>query len=127
MATGTIKSFAQPEVDFRSGTNVTTTIPTNAYTNAMSITLPAGTWLIIAHGAYTASFTEQFILAIRKGNSQGVINNTVVRGTGESGGGLLTAHIETINSQTTYHLAMYQMSGSNKTADQRVLNAVRLR
>ena len=125
MATGTIKSFALPDPDHRTATGGTTTVPSNSYTNVMSLTLPKGTWVIMAHGSFTDSFDGQMIMEIRRGSTR--LTNTTVRGTGISGGGLHTGIIETVSSSTTYNLYMWQGSGSDKTADGRLLTAVKIK
>lgn len=109
----------------KSGTNGTTSIASAQYTNIASLVLQKGTWLIIGHAGFTASFTEMVILRILRGSTQQTAS--IVRGTGDGGGGLISMLLITETADSAnYYLSVYQNSGSAKTVDQVSLKAIRL-
>lgn len=123
MASGTIKT-KYSNAGFKNGTVLRTTVPSQNGTNVMSMTLPAGKWLIIGHCGFTSSFEELTILSIYRRNN--VINTSVVRSTGSSGGGQNSIMLYDNQEEAVFYLQVWQGNASTKTVDQLLFRALRV-
>ena len=104
-----------------SGTNASNlTVPTDAWTEISSVSLTPGAWIITGHAGLSASYNG--VVQIRLGGT----NNTMIRFSGENGGGATATYIYRATSNTSVSLHMYQASGSDKTASNVSVVAVRV-
>lgn len=104
-----------------SGTNASNlTVPTGAWTEISSVSLTPGAWIITGHAGLSTSYND--VVQIRLASS----NNTLVRFSGVNGGGAMTVYIFRATSNTSVPLQMYQASGSDKTASNVAVVAVRV-
>ena len=108
------------------GTQLTTTVPAGGATNVMSLTLPAGTYVITATMQWVEVFTNPYYLEITGLGGENINGNPIVRSTGTNGGGSVATVVVRISSQKTIYLSLSQTSGSTKTVNRLNLNAVRI-
>lgn len=106
---------------FLTPSSFTTAIPSGTVTTVGSITLTPGTWVITAGFQFTTSFTQGAYIALYNTDVY-----TIVRGTGDSGGGFSLSHIEHVTANKTISLQAYQGSGSSKTINRLEFRAVRV-
>lgn len=98
-------------------------VSTGAYKTVCSVDITPGTWVIMGGGGFNAAYAGTIYLRLLRGSTQ----LTVVFGTSESNGGNLNiGYILNTTSNQTINLAMYQNSGSNKTATNVFLRAVKI-
>ena len=112
--------------DYYTGTQITTTVPAGGATNVMSLTLPAGTYVITATMQWVEAFTNPYYLEITGLGGENINGNPIVRSTGTNGGGSVATVVVRISSQKTIYLSLSQSSGSTKTVNRLNLNAVRI-
>lgn len=106
------------------GTNASSMTVGSSTTVVSTITsLPAGTWLLIGHAQWSSGFDQNYVMSLYAGSQMG---ESIIRNTGASGGGSVTMAVVSPTSATTYTLRLSQSSGSNKTASNVKLVAVRL-
>ena len=119
--TGAVTVFTGSYV---TGTSLTNSVPTATSVNLMSIELTAGIWIITGGHEFTASFTQTVVTRFALSNKS--IAGSIVRSTGDGGGGINIALIYQATSDTTVYLTTYQSSGSTQTAQNVVLRAYKL-
>ena len=112
--------------NYYTGTQLTTTVPAGGATNVMSLTLPAGTYVITATMQWVEAFTNPYYLEITGLGGENINGNPIVRSTGTNGGGSVATVVVRISSQKTIYLSLSQTSGSTKTVNRLNLNAVRI-
>ena len=112
--------------DYYTGTQITTTVPAGGATNVMSLTLPAGTYVITATMQWVEAFTNPYYLEITGLGGENINGNPIVRSTGTNGGGSVATVVVRISSQKTIYSSLSQSSGSTKTVNRLNLNAVRI-
>lgn len=99
----------------------------STYTTICSISIPRGTWIVIAGNQYSTNFSAQCIGAIVDANSAAVVPSTV-RYSGSNGGGYNAAVIVTHASDTptTLSLRTYHSDSETRTASAVSMKAIRI-
>jgi hypothetical protein len=107
------------------GTNASSlVVEKSTYVNICSMTISAGTWVIVGGHRWTESFADLCICRLLAGSSG--IDGTTVRYAVDNGGGINITGIYKATSSTSIKLSVYQTSSSSKTAEGVSLKAVRI-
>ena len=105
------------------GTTITTSVSSGVDTDIISMTLPAGTWIVTGYLQWGVGFNQPSQVQIA---GSGTYVN-LVRGTGVNGGGQEAVVILPLTEQKTLTLRAYQSSGSDKTTSNAYMRAVRIK
>ena len=123
-----LDSSLTPIGTVKDGTFTTTTVASETNTTLCSLTLEKGVWILSGGFQWSSSFSQATVAYFQ--TSSGVISGSLVRATGDNGGGFdLTTIVYTTNASqaVTVDIVGYQASGSSKTIKSTKFRAVRIK
>lgn len=103
--------------------NKSVSVPNNTYTTLASLTLPAGTYVLVGNHQWGGSVDSTYADVIRKASGASLL---VVRANMGGGGGALSAAVIDIDTQTTVIYETYQGTGATRTANAITFKAIKI-
>lgn len=103
--------------------NSSKSVPNNTYTTLASLTLPAGTYILVGNHQWGASVNSTYADVISKASGASL---SVVRANLGGGGGVLNVAVIDIETQTTVIYETYQGTGATRTANAITFKAIKI-
>ena len=128
MATGSmwdVKATINNLLQVVYGSQTPVSVPNNTTTVIDSISLPAGTYLIVGSTAINVSSNTVMSLSIVGYGGLGTLATS--RGTADAGGGLLACVVVTIEASTTFTLRLRHNAGDNISTVGNRFSAIQLK
>lgn len=110
---------------YHTGTQITTTVPSGTQTNVMSLTLPAGIYVIMSTIQFTDAFNDTYSHEVRSFSTD-LNGDPIQRLNSTRGGGSVITVVAKLTAQRTIYTRVHQSSGSNKTLNRLNFTAVRI-
>ena len=106
------------------GTLITNSVPNTTATQIMSLTLPAGLYIVVGNCQWAVAVNGMSITELTGINNVPIVRDSSYENS--AGGGCSISSIANLTTQTTVYLRVYQNSGATKTLNRLELHAVRL-
>lgn len=103
--------------------NKSVNVPNNTYTTLASLTLPAGTYILVGNHQWSGSVDSTYVDVIGKASGASL---SIGRASAAGGGGMLSAAVIDIETQTTVIYETYQGTGATRTANAITFKAIKI-
>lgn len=105
------------------GSSENVSVPSGQYTIISSITLPAGTYVVMGNHQWNIDTDQNYIDRITGAGNRAYVT---IRASLRGGGGAVTAAIVAIDEETTLNLYTYQTTGTTRIANYILFNAIKI-